>query len=461
MRVSTAAVCTLAALATGDLLRQAIAQPAAASTMDSVDATVTPKGASTIPNIISDAIGVAPVARPEVMVMAESLPNPDMYQDATAFGKVPLADDLAIASAQSGDPLVVESVVVELAEGSAPAEGSIPAEGAPSPIASEPPGFELAAQDPATATIAPIRSTIVPPAPARLAPAIGLAPATSSAPSVGSISQPETSQPERFSTTSLAIAQASPPTSQNEIEQLQRRLENVSPPEPAFGNEYAGSPAITLSNPSGFGADNFRGFVGLSFQADKRGENGADAALVAGIGLGDARRAVGLQLSYTLASLGSIDRAFGSGGFNAKLHHQFRGGLGVAVGWEGFATIGDPVDFEDSIFGSVTQIIRTRPNIRDSFSRVALTAGVGSGRFRSAADFNRDANTVNGFGSIAVRVAEPVSAVVEWTGQDLAAGISIVPFKHIPFVLTPAVRDLAGAGDRPRFVLGASLSFRF
>lgn len=30
------------------------------------------------------------------------------------------------------------------------------------------------------------------------------------------------------------------------------------------------------------------------FQADKRGKNGADAALVAGIGLGDAQRAVGL-----------------------------------------------------------------------------------------------------------------------------------------------------------------------
>ncbi|NEQ24932.1 MAG: hypothetical protein F6K28_38730 [Microcoleus sp. SIO2G3] len=33
--------------------------------------------------------------------------------------------------------------------------------------------------------------------------------------------------------------------------------------------------------------------------------------------------------------------------------------------------------------------------------------------------------------------------------------------KNIPFVITPAVRDLAGAGDEARFVLGAGTAFRF
>ncbi|NEP63388.1 MAG: hypothetical protein F6K31_41895, partial [Symploca sp. SIO2G7] len=116
---------------------------------------------------------------------------------------------------------------------------------------------------------------------------------------------------------------------------------------------------------------------------------------------------------------------------------------------------------EDSIYGSVSHIVRTRDRITQPFSRVALTAGVGSGRFRSEEDVFNDRDTIGVFGSMAVRVAEPVSAIVEWTGQDLALGLSITPFKDLPIVLLPAVRDVAGAGDGGRFVMGAGFSFQF
>jgi hypothetical protein len=230
--------------------------------------------------------------------------------------------------------------------------------------------------------------------------------------------------------------------------------------QPEFGDEFDGSPAITISNPSGRGADRFTAFFNTSFQSSKRYENGADGALGVGIGLGDAQEAVGLQLSYTLASFGTLGRDFGTGGLNAKLHHQFPNGLSAALGWEGFVTIGD-VDFKDTVYGSVTQIIRTTPNIDSPFSRVALTAGVGNGRFRSEADFNDGVDSVNVFGSAAVRIARPLSVIVEWTGQDLAAGLSIVPFRNFPLVITPALRDITGAGDGARFVIGTGLSFQF
>jgi hypothetical protein len=51
--------------------------------------------------------------------------------------------------------------------------------------------------------------------------------------------------------------------------------------------------------------------------------------------------------------------------------------------------------------------------------------------------------------------------LAEWTGQDLAVGLSIAPFKNFPFVITPAVRDVTGSGYAPRFVLGAGVSFKF
>lgn len=225
-------------------------------------------------------------------------------------------------------------------------------------------------------------------------------------------------------------------------------------------NGYSSSPAITISNPSGFGADNRTAFIGVGYQERTRFGNKQDGAAVIGVGLGDARDNVGVQLSYTAASFGG-SRDFGDGGFNVKLHKRLADDWSVALGWEGFITTADVVDFEDSVYGSVSHIIRTRESITEPFSRVALTAGVGSGRFRTEDDVFDDRDSIGVFGSMAVRVAEPVSAIVEWTGQDLAVGMSITPFRDVPLVLLPAVRDITGAGDGGRFVLGAGFSFQF
>jgi hypothetical protein len=55
----------------------------------------------------------------------------------------------------------------------------------------------------------------------------------------------------------------------------------------------------------------------------------------------------------------------------------------------------------------------------------------------------------------------PISFVTEWTGQDLAMGLSIVPFKNFPLTITPAFRDITGAGEGARFVLGTGIGFGF
>ena len=242
---------------------------------------------------------------------------------------------------------------------------------------------------------------------------------------------------------------------QAEIDELIREIDQAEIPTAA---PYRSSPAITISNPSGFGADNFTAFVGVGYQERTRFGNEDDGGMVVGIGLGDARENVGVQLSYTVASFGG-SRDFGTGGFNAKVHKRLADDLSVALGWEGFATTGF-VDFEDSIYGSVSYLVRTRDSIAQPLSRVAVTAGVGNGRFRTEDDVFDDRDSVGVFGSVAVRVVEPVSAIVEWTGQDLAAGLSITPFRDLPLVLLPAVRDITGAGDGSRFVVGAGGAFQ-
>jgi hypothetical protein len=226
---------------------------------------------------------------------------------------------------------------------------------------------------------------------------------------------------------------------------------------PELPEEFAASPALSIYIPVGYGADNNTLFLTGSYQNTVREDDGDVGAGGIGIGLGDAARALGVELSYALET---TDDSFGEGGFNAKIHRRFGQDLSIAAGWNGFLNIGRN-DFEQSKYGVITKIFRTQESLNSAFSRVAFTVGVGDGQFRSNGAVEDRDNNVNVFGNVAIRVVRPVSFIAEWTGQDLGLGLSIAPFKNIPFVITPAVRDLVGAGDDPRFVVGAGTAIRF
>ena len=66
------------------------------------------------------------------------------------------------------------------------------------------------------------------------------------------------------------------------------------------------------------------------------------------------------------------------------------------------------------------------------------------------------------FGSVALKVIQPVSLITEWSGQDVTIGASIVPFRSIPLAIVPAVTDVTGsAGDGARLIFGLGYSFSF
>lgn len=227
---------------------------------------------------------------------------------------------------------------------------------------------------------------------------------------------------------------------------------------PEVDAEFAASPALSIYIPVGYGADRNTLFLTGDYQASLREDDGSVGGGGIGIGLGNADKAVGLELSYALEN--GEESNFGDGALNAKLHRRLGQDLAGAVGWNGILNNGRN-DFEHSRYGVITKVFRTQESLNSAFSRVAVTVGVGDGQFRSNGAVDAGENNVNVFGNVAVRVVRPVSFIAEWTGQDLALGLSIAPFKNIPFVITPAVRDLAGAGDDPRFVIGAGTALRF
>lgn len=268
------------------------------------------------------------------------------------------------------------------------------------------------------------------------------------------------SSPKLVETTAKVVAQVQPETTQPclEVDGLRIQLRDLEKIKKV--DEFQASPGLSIAIPTGFGADNNTGFVSATYQNRTRFGNVSDGAVGVGVGLGDARKSVGVELSYTAASFGG-SRDFGGGGFNAKVHRQLADDLAVAAGWNGFVNVGGNNDFENSLYGTVTKIFKTKDDINSPFSRVAVTAGIGNGQFRSENAVAKGSGGVGVFGNVAVRVARPVSLIAEWSGQDLGVGVSLVPFKNVPFVITPAVRDITGAGDGPRFVLGTGFAFKF
>ncbi|MFP4299572.1 MAG: hypothetical protein ACLFT0_17275 [Spirulinaceae cyanobacterium] len=256
---------------------------------------------------------------------------------------------------------------------------------------------------------------------------------------------------------STCVASATP-------EQIAQGFNNSNCPRPRrytdveFTEDYQtrSSPAMSIYIPVGYGADNNTVFFTGNYQSEVRVDPGSTFNGGLGIGLGDADDAVGVELSYAFAN----NPNFGEGGFNGKIHRRFPGDVSVAAGWNGFLNIGRH-DWEHSLYGAITKVFRTQDSLDKLFSRVSVTAGVGSNQFRSnGARIVRD-NNANVFGNVAVRVARPVSLIAEWTGQDLGLGLSIAPFANIPFVITPAVRDVVGNEFSPRFVLTSGMSYQF
>ena len=267
---------------------------------------------------------------------------------------------------------------------------------------------------------------------------------------------------------------ANPSGDSKDLQNQLDTIKNTKPVDTSIGYQPKSSPAFAIFNPVGFGADKNLVFFSLDYQSCTRGPTCvSDGGAGIGIGLGDATNSVGAEISYALNSFGS-SAAFGSGAFSGKLHKRVAEDTAVAVGWNQFAKVNfgagrngtsSPSDYPNNSYYLVgTKILRTVEDINQPFSRVAFTAGVGSGVFvpYDPNNLSLDRGGIGLFGSVGVRVARPVSAVVEWTGQDLAAGVSIAPFENFPLVITPAIRDITGIpGQSARFVLGASAAFNF
>jgi len=226
------------------------------------------------------------------------------------------------------------------------------------------------------------------------------------------------------------------------------------------------APGSSAGSPSAFGPNWGDGFVGGGVNK-ARYTGKVDGSLSAGFGLGNARDLVGLEVAISFLSL--INNDNDQTGFlerNAvsfKAHRVFPENIALAVGWENALVLGGDTDGGRSVYAVLSKVQTLGERGPDDlFNTVTISMGLGNGRFREDADIRAGNEAVNGFMSVGVRVMEPLSVIADWTGQDLTLATSIVPFRSIPLVITPALTDMLGkTGDRARLTVGAGMGFQF
>lgn len=253
---------------------------------------------------------------------------------------------------------------------------------------------------------------------------------------------------EATPTAKFAQNEVDPPTSREEL------IEQLSVPKPDLEEitvvTERGAPAIGISVPSGFGATSGQFFTGLTFQGTTRRAPKADAGFSFGLGLGDPENSIGVDLVYT--SFSTVrSTPFDTGSTSIKIHRRLGETSSAAIGVENFMRYGE-FDADINYYGSLTNIFTLRENPTDLFGSLAVTLGLGSGRFRELPDIREDDETINIFGSAGLRVSEQFSLVGAYTGNTITLGASVAPFREIPLVITPSVTDLTGEFD-PRFIL--------
>ena len=241
----------------------------------------------------------------------------------------------------------------------------------------------------------------------------------------------------------------------------------------APGGFFRGAPGVNSGTPFAWGPNWGDIFVGAGYQNATRGFRAANGALSAngandgtvsvGFGLLNSSEFVGLEVAIT--SLSTVRSGFGNRmAYSFKLHRMLGSTAGIAVGVENaFITGPQKTDGTDSFYGVLSKVFPLG-GIADALNGMAVvaSAGAGNGRFRGVGDIQANKPTVNGFGSLALVLNSHLSALADFTGQDLNVGVSIVPLSAFPVVFTPAMADVTQTASKsPRFILGVGLAVHF
>jgi hypothetical protein len=218
-----------------------------------------------------------------------------------------------------------------------------------------------------------------------------------------------------------------------------------------------GAPGIAFGSPVAFGAGWGELYVGLGGETIEDKDQRVDGSLALGFGLGNANKSIGLDTTVALISLKEgLDN---DGNVSFKLHALLPNQSAFAIGLENTARWGAAKRTSSSIYAVYSKL--WAPTLFGKARPVATSVGVGSQRFVDV-DSLGNKEGLGVFASTALQVNRGVSTILDWTGVDLNAGVSVVPFRTIPVTITAGAINLTENNSRDvEFSFGVGYSYNF
>lgn len=219
---------------------------------------------------------------------------------------------------------------------------------------------------------------------------------------------------------------------------------------------FRGAPGTSSGSPAAFGAGWRDGFVGGGITS---ANGSSDGSMAFGFGLGNAKEAVGLEV--VVSSLSSFrSGVFNRTAFSFKAHHMLGAASAVAIGVENAIVSDDDPTSGNTVYAVASHVIQYSGN--GLVKSLTVSGGLGNGRIRFLKDQQKDNSTMNAFFSAGAQLHPQFSVLADWSGPDLAAGVSFVPFTKFPVIISPTFTNLTGQdGASAAFSLGFGIGMRF
>ena len=219
----------------------------------------------------------------------------------------------------------------------------------------------------------------------------------------------------------------------------------------------------SLTTPVAWGASRNVVFMGAFGTIPAQYSSQNDGAAVLGVGLGDPKKNLGVQLSLISIDISEWKE------YSSSLHLSKSLGNDDAIG----AGVENVMLTDGGDAGKSFYIVYSRGIKHDSMvnknirtTRLHYSVGAGTGRFADKTPM--DIATGKGehgtyvFGNLAYEVSKSFNIITDWNGMNLNAGASkTIYIERQPITLTVALADLTHySGDGIRVCLGAALGFK-
>jgi hypothetical protein len=217
----------------------------------------------------------------------------------------------------------------------------------------------------------------------------------------------------------------------------------------------AAAPGIAFGSPVAFGTGFGQAFFAVGGQTQPSTyPNDYDGSATLGVGLGNPFLYAGLEVTATAISV--YEGFAEDGNVNFKLHRVLPGRSGIAIGVDNTSRWGNARGTDSSTYGAFTKVMDLAPDSPKHAWPLAITVGAGDGRFVDPGE-----DGIGVFGAVAIQPFRQVSVIVDYTGRDTNAALSLVPFARLPVVVTAGAVNLGERFLRREFAGGVGVLFNF